>query len=450
MKKMLKLSILLLIVMILAQNPLAALADGTAPSTALTDTVGFITDKDGSIYYIDTKGILVTGPFTVDGKTYRANAETGILCKGWYENNGKKYYYSLTDGHLFTGWHTIGDYRYYFDPADGCMFKEWHTIGDYRYYFNKSNGQMFKGWHTIGDYQYYFNKSNGRMFKGWHTIGDYQYYFNKSNGRMFKGWHTIGDYKYFFNKRNGRMFKGMHTIGDYQYYFNKSNGRMFKGLHKIGKNVYTFSKTGKLVRTVYAKKKSVCLTYDDGPSANTQTILKTLKKNGALATFFVVGERVGWYPDAIKSMAAMRCQIANHSYTHPYYWNLSVAQIKNQIKNCNASVRKYAGVGPTVCRTPGGGQSTAINSAVGMPIILWSVDTLDWKIRDAGSVYSKAMSNVNDGAIILMHDLYSSTASAATRIIPALKNRGYQMVTIREMALLKGVTLVKGKIYSHF
>lgn len=453
MKKSLRSIVFFLILVILMQIPLIAFAEEVLPPETGEPVVevGFVTKDDGNTYYINENGeyakgflvledgsryyldaetsVLQTGSFTVENKTYLADDETGLIHKGWYENGGYKYYYSTKDGHMLKGWHTLGNYKYYFDENSGRMFTGWHTIDGYRYYFCKSNGHMLKGWHTLGGYKYYFSKKSGHMLKGWHTLGGYEYYFCKKNGHMLKGWHTLGDYKYYFSKKNGHMLKGLHKLGD---------------------NVYTFNDKGRLIRTVYASKKSVCLTYDDGPSDNTASILNTLKSNGALATFFVVGERVSWYPDSIKSMSGMGCQIGNHSYTHPYYSNLSSDQIKSQIKKCNSAVKDYAGVKPTVCRTPGGGQSSAIKSAVGMPIILWSIDTLDWKVRNADSVYSNALSNVKDGSVILMHDLYASTAEATKRIVPALKNKGFQMVTVEEMVLLKGITLKNGCVYTNF
>ena len=82
------------------------------------------------------------------------------------------------------------------------------------------------------------------------------------------------------------------------------------------------------------------------------------------------------------------------------------------------------------------------------PIINWSVDTLDWKYRKASSVQSKIKSNVKDGSIILMHDLYASTASATESIVPWLVNNGYQLVTVTEMMQVKGVDFKAGKVYT--
>lgn len=84
-----------------------------------------------------------------------------------------------------------------------------------------------------------------------------------------------------------------------------------------------------------------------------------------------------------------------------------------------------------------------------MPAILWSVDTLDWKTRDAQSTIQTILDNVKDGDIILMHDLYSATADASEVVIPELVNRGYQLVTVSELASYRG-GMIPGKSYSQF
>ena len=82
-----------------------------------------------------------------------------------------------------------------------------------------------------------------------------------------------------------------------------------------------------------------------------------------------------------------------------------------------------------------------------MPFIQWSVDTLDWKSRNASSVVSVIKNNVRDGSIILMHDLYASTASATETIVPWLISKGYQIVTVSEMMAVNGTKMQSGKVY---
>lgn len=85
----------------------------------------------------------------------------------------------------------------------------------------------------------------------------------------------------------------------------------------------------------------------------------------------------------------------------------------------------------------------------GLPIILWSIDTLDWQNRNHDVIFNTVLDQVNDGDIVLMHDLYKSTAEAVRRIIPALKRKGYQLVTVSELARVRGIPLKPGNVYSN-
>lgn len=305
-----------------------------------------------------------------------------------------------------------------------------------------------QGFIVEDDETYYY--VNGEKLMGLQEIDGVTYYFSKDNGRMLTGSCKVdGSWRY-FDKNTGEMVKGFLTIGNSTYYYAKNSGKKLYGVRRLGKNVYTFDKKGKLIRTVYGSKKAICLTFDDGPSDNTSKILKSLKDNGGLATFFVVGSRLKSYSSVLKEASDMGCEIANHSYSHPSFYALSSEAITKEIKRTNRRIEKYTGKKAEVCRTPGGAIGGNINDAVGMPIILWSVDTLDWKTRNADSTYKSVMKNARDGSVVLMHDLYSQTAEAAVRMIPALKKAGYQLVTVKEMSLLKKKPLKDGEVYFRF
>ena len=85
-----------------------------------------------------------------------------------------------------------------------------------------------------------------------------------------------------------------------------------------------------------------------------------------------------------------------------------------------------------------------------MPMILWNIDTLDWKTRNAQSTIDAVMKDVKDGDIILMHDIHSETIDAALQLIPRLQAEGYQLVTVSELAASKGKTLLNGETYTDF
>ena len=116
----------------------------------------------------------------------------------------------------------------------------------------------------------------------------------------------------------------------------------------------------------------------------------------------------------------------------------------------NDKIEEVTGVRPTLMRPTGGGISDTMKTSVDMPMICWSVDTEDWKTKNANSTCDAVLNNVYDGAIVLMHDLYDSTAEASKTFVRELVNRGYQLVTVSELAEAKGFTLENGQVYYDF
>lgn len=317
------------------------------------------------------------------------------------------------------------DGTYYY--VDGVrQTKSWYKKGDKSYYF-KADGQMAVGMTKIGGKYYYF-KTNGRMVTGMKKI-DGKYYYFKDNGQRKTGWlHQEDGKSYYFDKKTGVRLTGKHTISHYIRYFDEK---------------------GVLYRTIDKKKKMVALTYDDGPSRDTPTILKVLKKYNSVATFFVVGNRVSSYKSTVKKAYEQGCEIANHTYSHQILTRLGTSGIKSQISRGNNAVKKITGKSPKVLRTPGGATNGTVKKAAGMPMIYWSIDTLDWKTRSASKTTSAVLNHVKDGDIVLMHDLHHCTAVASKTIIPKLVKKGYQLVTVSELAECRG-GMKKGKVYYNF
>lgn len=223
-----------------------------------------------------------------------------------------------------------------------------------------------------------------------------------------------------------------------------------KGVAEIdGKEVLSYYSDAVGVYTVKInpKKKMIALTFDDGPGPYTQAIVNCLKKYDARATFFVVGNRVNTYKSPMKSAYKHGNEIANHSYSHPILTRLSTSSVKNQMSKTDNAVKDVIGVKTDIMRAPGGGTNSKVRKAVGKPIIYWSVDTLDWKTRSKSKTVNSVMNNAKDGAIVLMHDIHSPTKEAALSIIPKLDAKGYQMVTVSEMALYNGYNMKNGTTY---
>lgn len=192
----------------------------------------------------------------------------------------------------------------------------------------------------------------------------------------------------------------------------------------------------------------IALTFDDGPNPDyTQRILDTLCANYSHATFFVVGTNAENYPDVLKAISEAGCEIGNHTYNHKDLTTLSPAEVEEQVDKVNRTVKKAVGEDTTVIRPPYGAFDDNVLAQFEVPAILWDLDTEDWESRNAQTVVEKILDTVKDGDIVLMHDIYESTAEAVELLVPKLKEQGYQVVSVSEMARYKGIELKLGKAY---
>ncbi len=200
-------------------------------------------------------------------------------------------------------------------------------------------------------------------------------------------------------------------------------------------------------RVLDPNKKAIALTFDDGPSKYTDEILDALEAVDGRATFFVVGERLDNQSERLKREHEMGCQIGMHTYSHANLTKLSKSEMLDEIERTQELIVKYTGEESHLVRPPYGSVNSTVKETIDLPLINWSVDTRDWESRDADSVYKEIMNNVQDGDILLMHDLYSSTAEAVKRVVPELVEQGYQLCTIDELFELKGITLHSGTVF---
>ena len=202
-------------------------------------------------------------------------------------------------------------------------------------------------------------------------------------------------------------------------------------------------------RVLDPNKPMIALSFDDGPNKKTTIpILDILKEYDSAATFFILGNRVSNNVDILGRMLEEGSEIGNHSYNHKELTKISSEELAGQIKDTQNAVIDSTGIKPKLMRPTYGSYNDQVKSNVGMPLILWSIDTLDWKSRDAKKVTNHVLENVKDGDIILMHDIYESTAEAVKSLVPELIDRGYQLVTISELFEARGEILEDGGIYS--
>ncbi len=195
--------------------------------------------------------------------------------------------------------------------------------------------------------------------------------------------------------------------------------------------------------------KLIALTFDDGPSStNTPKLLDGLKKRGVHVTFFMTGQNAERNPDVVKRAYSEGHQICSHTYDHPLLTNLSDSQIKTEISKTDKILDNAIGYDLDYSvRPPYGGYNDRVLAAIGRPCYFWSVDTRDWESRNATAAYNMFMKYVKDGSIVLMHDLYSTTVTAALNAIDTLQKQGYEFVTLNELQVRRGITPTAGKIY---
>ena len=187
--------------------------------------------------------------------------------------------------------------------------------------------------------------------------------------------------------------------------------------------------------------KEIAITFDDGPhKTNTPQLLDILKQRGIRATFFVVGQNATEYPDILKRIVAEGHELANHSYTHPVLASMSQSAVHEQLDKTHQAVLKATGVSMKLLRPPYGAlsepQRRTANSEFGYKVILWSVDPLDWKVRDAARVQNEIVSHTQAGSIVLAHDIHKSTVDAMPETLDKLTEKGFKFVTVSELLAL--------------
>ncbi len=210
-----------------------------------------------------------------------------------------------------------------------------------------------------------------------------------------------------------------------------------------------------------SNEKLIAFTFDDGPNKTyTNRILDILEKNGATATFFLVGYNIEKNVETIKRAADMGCEIANHSLSHKNLMKITVSEISEQVNGPNEMVKSLAGIDIKLFRAPGG-NFKGVTDKIGMPLIQWSIDTEDWKYKDAAhkgrseeqrnadlkKISDRVIEKADKGDIVLMHDIYDFTADLCEIIVPGLVEKGFRIVSVSEMYEAYGKELKAGQVY---
>ena len=183
----------------------------------------------------------------------------------------------------------------------------------------------------------------------------------------------------------------------------------------------------------------IALTFDDGPYPKvTGHILDVLEKNGVCATYFVLGSRIEGHEDMLTRMDELGCEIGNHSFSHADLTRLSKADCQRELSDTDAEIRRVTGHEASVVRPPYGYYNKTVMSAAERPLILWTVDTNDWRGKAPGEIADYVIQQAKEGSVILMHDQQTQTADAMEMIIPTLIEEGFRFVTVSELIRLTG------------
>ena len=295
-------------------------------------------------------------------------------------------------------------------------------------------------------YTYNYSSETGEPLSGLQIFNvGYKDYFSKYLTDLFNNGYKdylTENYKSYLNADEDNLNNYVLTDGGVRFYFQpgtvlvKSAGLV--AIEVPYGDLEHIIKKKAAVRYIDPNKPMVALTYDDGPFPKVSNrILNCLSKHDAVATFFMLGENVKKYPKVVQRKAQLGMEIGSHTWSHPNLLELKKKEIKKEIKLTNDALVDACGQSASVFRPPYGNIDDKVLKTVDLPAVLWSVDTLDWKSRKAKSVV-KVVKNTEkkeglDGRVILMHSLYPSTAKATETLVPWLKKKGYQLVTVSEL-----------------
>ena len=192
----------------------------------------------------------------------------------------------------------------------------------------------------------------------------------------------------------------------------------------------------------------VALTFDDGPRASTTSVLLDgLSQRGVHATFFVIGQNIEGNEELLLRMEHEGHQIGLHTYHHRSLAEVNGADFYAEVDKLRETLSGLLGREDFMLRPPYGMITPANRARAGSPIILWSVDPEDWSDRDTGRQVSVILDKVQDGDIILLHDIYPASVDTALQVVDTLMAQGYKFVTVEELFALQGVTPENGKEY---
>ncbi|GGW60682.1 peptidoglycan/xylan/chitin deacetylase (PgdA/CDA1 family) [Winogradskyella epiphytica] len=267
----------------------------------------------------------------------------------------------------------------------------------------------------------------------WDDTGNLTIYFDKyqvasGNYGNIEVRLSPADYKHLVSKKYEHMLHLQSAIED-----------------KIVSETPTSESTSKTFDIDCSQVPCVAITFDDGPATHTTLLLDILKEHDVKATFFVLGKSAKVQNNTLLRAFKEGHQIGNHSWDHKDLKKLSEDEIINQINKTNEVISTTIGEDIHVMRPPYGSFNDVVKNNVDMPIILWNLDPMDWKDRNA-SIVAERISAADKNGIILAHDIHKTTVEAMPEVISNLKDKGYHLVTVEN--LFAGKELSNGAVYN--
>jgi peptidoglycan/xylan/chitin deacetylase (PgdA/CDA1 family) len=188
----------------------------------------------------------------------------------------------------------------------------------------------------------------------------------------------------------------------------------------------------------------IALTFDDGPGDWTPAILDLLARHAAHATFFCLGERIQGRAAVLRRALGEGHEPGNHLFSHRHPAALSDDEIRDEIARTAGEIESVTGVAARLLRPPYGEEPervAAIGVELGLgPVVLWSIDPEDWRAPPADAITDQVLEEARAGAIVDLHDGWGrtpsgrqSTVTALERLLPELRSRGFDLVTVSEL-----------------
>jgi peptidoglycan-N-acetylglucosamine deacetylase len=212
---------------------------------------------------------------------------------------------------------------------------------------------------------------------------------------------------------------------------------IFYGCYYVGSNFFI-----KIVCSANTNKKEIAISFDDGPATNyTPQILQLLKAENVKATFFCIGSRIAGNENILQQIKEEGHIIGNHSYSHHFWFDMfSTKKMQNDLRQMDEEMRRVTGLQPKLFRPPYGVTNPNLKKAIingGYTPVGWSVRSMDTVIKDGEKLLAKINAGLKPGAVFLFHDTSKTTLEVLPQFIQEVKNKGYQIIALDKLLLLK-------------